>query len=249
MHLLNCHPDVRCLLEPFNPRWGDMYARRVHDLASLDSTITGIWDTHNGIKHVWDYSGWPFGKDMAYNLRLTAQQGVQVILLTRRNELQRQLSLEIAMQTNIWHLGNIASAGGVRTLSPLDPVSLHRNICLAREATELVRNALRANRAPFAELSYEDIYTPSTDLSRALERVNETLAFLGAGPLPSGTPLVRAGHLLDPAVYKVNSELSYRRIPNIEEIETVCGNDETGHVFNLRFHLHSLPEHPPNLPR
>jgi hypothetical protein len=235
MHLLNCHPDVRCLLEPFNPdRWGDTYARGVHDLASLDAIVTGIWDTHNGIKHVWGYSGWPFGQDMAFNLRLTAQQGTQVILLTRRNELQRLLSHEIATQTNFWQPENIVRVGSsatTRQLAPLDPASLHLGICRAREATELIRSALAANGTPFTELSYEDVFAPGADLARGLERVDEVLAFLGAGALPAGTTLARARHLLDPAIHKMNGELSYHRVPNIEEVEATCGTDETGHVF------------------
>jgi hypothetical protein len=235
MNVLNCHPEVRCLREPFNPdQSGNAYLGRVHDFASLDSTIAGIWQAHNGIKHVWDWRGWPFGKDMTLNLRLTAQSGVRVILLTRRNHLQRLISYEIAAQTNIWQYEDIAKAGTdatPRELSPLDPASLRREIHQARAATELVRNALRTNQTPFQELSYEDIYAPNTDLAYGLRRVNEILEFLGTGPLPEGTALTQAERLLDPAAHKLNSELTYLAVPNIEIIECTCGTDETGHVL------------------
>jgi hypothetical protein len=235
MNVLNCHPEVCCLREPFNPdQSGNTYLGRVHDLASLDSTIASIWRVHNGIKHVWDWSGWPFGQDMTFNLRLTAQPGVRVVLLTRKNHLQRLISYEIAAQTNVWQREDTANACAdvtPRELGPLDPASLRQKIYQAQAAAELVRNALSTNRTPFQELSYEDIYAPRTDLAHGLRRVNDILAFLGAGPLPEGAALARAQRLLDPAAHKLNSELTYQAVPNIETVESICGNDETGHVF------------------
>jgi len=252
MKMLNCHPGIRCLREPFNPNlWGDTYNGRVHDLASLDSAVAAIWHDYNGIKHVWDWSGFPFtlqrlapvsdlmtGKpeDMTFNLRMTAQQHTQVIFLTRRNQLQRLISYEIGKQTNVWHREReyTTKAGIDATalkLNPLDPAYLRLRIHQAQAATELVRSALRANRTPSWELSYEDIFAPGPALPGGLSRVNETLEFLGAGPLREGASLSWAKGLLNPVVHKVNSELTYRMVPNIEEVEAMCGNDETGHVF------------------
>ena len=250
MKMLSCHPGIRCLPEPFNPAlWGDTYLGRVHDLASLDSTVAAIWHAHNGIKHVWDWSGFPFAVqhlvsvsdltigelgDMALNLRMTAQQRTRVIFLTRRNQLQRLISYEIATQTHVWRREDRTKAGIDATalkLNPLDPESLRMSIQQAQAATELVRSALRANRTPSWELSYEDIFAPGPALPDGLSQVNQTLAFIGAGPLPEGAALGWAKRLLNPAVSKVNSELTYRMVPNIEEVEAICGNDETGHVF------------------
>ena len=250
MKMLNCHPGIRCLREPFNPAlWGDTYLGRVHDLASLDSTVAAIWHDYNGIKHVWDWSGFPFAvqhlgplsdlttgepEDMAFNLRMTAQQRTRVIFLTRRNQLRRLISYEIATQTHVWERQNTTKAGidgAALKLNPLDPASLRLSIRQAQAATERVRSALRANRTPSWELSYEDIFAPGPALPDGLSRVNQTLAFLGAGPLPEGAALGWAKRLLNPAVNKVNSELTYQMVPNIEEVEATCGNDETGHVF------------------
>ena len=252
MKVLSCHPGIRCVREPFNPNlWGDTYLGRVHDLASLDSAVAAIWHDYNGIKHVWDWSGFPFAvqrlapvsdlttgkleEDMTLNLRMTAQQHTRVIFLTRRNQLQRLISYEIGKQTQVWHREGTTKAGIDATalkLNPLDPAYLRLRIGQGQAATELVRSALRANRTPSWELSYEDIFAPGPALPDGLSRVNQTLAFLGAEPLPEGAALGWAKRLLNPAVNKVNSELTYRMVPNIEEVEAICGNDETGHVFD-----------------
>ena len=74
MNVLNCHPDIRCLREPFNPdQAGNTYLGRVHDLGSLDVVLRHIWRGYNGVKHVWEPSGWPFGRGMGFNLAVTHQ--------------------------------------------------------------------------------------------------------------------------------------------------------------------------------
>jgi hypothetical protein len=61
--ILRCHPNVRCAFEPFNKDsvLGQKYAIGIEDEASLEVTLSKIWQDHDGIKHVWDYCGeWPF---------------------------------------------------------------------------------------------------------------------------------------------------------------------------------------------
>ena len=93
MNVLNCHPDIRCLREPFNPdQAGNTYLGRVHDLGSLDVVLRHIWRCYNGVKHVWEPSGWPFGRGMGFNLALAMRPDVRILLLTRTNHLQRIVS-------------------------------------------------------------------------------------------------------------------------------------------------------------
>lgn len=231
MHVLNCHPEIRCIREPFNPdQWRDTYLGRVRGIPSLDATLADIWRKYNGIKHVWEMSGWPFGVDVSVNLRLLAQPEVRVVLLTRRNHLQRIISHEIAAQTDIWQRPSRPGAAeediASTPLAPLDPAALRRAIERSRQATALAMAMLRSSGTRFREFFYEDIYAPE----HSLARVAEILGFLGAGPLPDDAE-ARARRLLDPGAHKLNGPLTYREVPNIAAIESACGDDETGHVF------------------
>jgi len=239
MNVLNCHPDIRCLREPFNPdQAGNAYLGRVHDFASLGSVLCRIWRDFNGVKHVWEPCGWPFGRGMDFNLRLAMQPDVRIVLLTRTNHLQRIVSYEVAAQTNVWHRvpgtprdGNSSEENKLR---PLDPARLRRNMRLAMAGNELMRNTLRSTRTPFREVTYEQIYAGGTTEDQpaaGLRRVNEILEFLGASSLPDGIPLDAARRLLDPRSTKLNSEQTYHAVPNIEDIEELCGTGETGYLF------------------
>lgn len=236
MDVLNCHPDIRCLREPFNPdQAGNTYLGRVRDFGSLGSVLGHIWREFNGVKHVWEPCGWPFGRGMDFNLRLALQPDVRIVLLTRTNHLQRIVSYEVAAQTNVWHRVQGTPRDGERReenpapakLRPLDPARLHRNIRLAMAGNELMRSTLRSSRTPFHEVTYEEIYAPAA----SLRRVNEILEFLGASSLPDGIPLDRARRLLDPRSTKLNSEQTYHLVPNIDDINELCGTAATGYLF------------------
>ncbi|HZR50714.1 MAG TPA: hypothetical protein VFB06_14485 [Streptosporangiaceae bacterium] len=233
MDVLNCHPDIRCLREPFNPdQAGNAYLGRVHDFGSLGSVLDHIWREFNGVKHVWEPCGWPFGRGMDFNLRLALQPDVRIVLLTRANHLQRIVSYEVAAQTNVWHRVQGKPRGSQKNgapdkLRPLDPARLRRNMRLAMAGNELMRSTLRSSRTPFREVTYEEIYAPAA----SLRRVNEILGFLGASSLPDGIPLDRARRLLDPRSTKLNSEQTYHLVPNIDDIDELCGTDETGYLF------------------
>ena len=240
MNVLNCHPGIRCLREPFNPdQAGNTYLGRVHDLGSLDVVLRHIWRGYNGVKHVWEPSGWPFGRGMGFNLALAMRPDVRILLLTRTNHLQRIVSFEVAAQTNVWHRRSEPPSGGKRPegkpaankLRPLDPTLLRRNMQLAMAGNELMRSTLQSARTPFQEVAYEDIYAPEDQPATSLRRVNEILEFLRAGPLPDGKPADGARRLLNPRSAKLNSEQTYHAIPNIDDIEAICGTDETGYLF------------------
>ena len=129
MNVLNCHPDISCLREPFNPDISGMrFLERVVSLRAADETLADIWSTYDGIKHVWDETGGPFGSDISYNLQLLAQPGVRVLVLNRRNQLQRLVSLELAKQTQTWHRTPAIGPDQPRALS-----SMNRGLSLLKQ--------------------------------------------------------------------------------------------------------------------
>lgn len=227
MRILACHPQISCRSEPFNPdASGGTYLDQVRDPRTLVTTLGVIWATHQGIKHVWHPDGWPF-HDPSFNLLLLDQPHVTVLFLNRRNQLRRLISHEIATQTKVWHPPDPVPD---RTLPALDPVALQAKLDEARAAVPVFLGRLVDNGARFQELWYEDFFDPTPPVDR-LTRVDRLLRFLGYGPLTVGGGRDGAVGLLDPTGNRLNDETSYRRIPNIDEIDAICGNDWVGRVF------------------
>jgi LPS sulfotransferase NodH len=228
MRILACHPEISCLPEPFNQdQSGRGYLDRVHDPGTLASTLGEIWAKHQGIKHVWHPSGWPF-PDPVFNLLLLDQPNVTVLFLNRRNGLRRLLSWEIAVQTGIWHRdGPIPK----RPLAALDLAALQTDLAAARTAAALCLSRLAANQARFEQLWYEDLFGLAAPLADRLGRVDELLRVLGYHPLTDTESRDQVAGLLDPNLNRVNDDGNYRRIPNITDIDAICGNDQVGRVF------------------
>jgi hypothetical protein len=237
MRILNCHPEIRCMREPFNPdQSGRTYLDRVTDMATLDDTLAEIWSIYDGIKHVWHPSGWPFGSTPFYNLRLLTQPRVRVLFLGRRNQIRRLISFEIAVQTNVWHrpAASWNAPSVAQMLAPLDSNVLRRQLRAARDEITRCRRHLNDQAVEFLELSYEDFFDPELSMNARLTRAQRLFQFLNRPQLTEGPALATIQQLLDPTINKVTSESTYRRIPNIEEIDALCGSDRTGWVFGRK---------------
>lgn len=233
MKILNCHAEINCVQEPFNPdHSGRGYLDRVQDLPTLRSVLAGIWARHDGIKHVWHPSGWPFGDDPSYNLHLLSQPGVAVLFLSRRNQLRRVLSFEIALQTNVWQRRAGASPPREQALMALSPAVLQDQLSLTQEGTRRCLQELAESGTVFSRLWYEEFFAPGQTLGSRVARLNDVLRFLGCGEFAVGQARDQVARLLDPAANRLADEAIYRRIPNIDEIEARCGSDESGRVFH-----------------
>lgn len=105
LRLLNCHPEIRCIDEPFNPhKFNGQYFERVKDVASLDETLEDIWRSHNGIKHAWDPTGASFSWRPYFNEHLLLRPDQKILFLNRRNILRQLVSMRIAQQTEVWNM-------------------------------------------------------------------------------------------------------------------------------------------------
>jgi len=75
------------------------------------------------------------------------------------------------------------------------------------------------------KLVHEELYTPDVAANkRVLRPVFEMLGL----SMPQTPELDR---LLDPAITKLNSEATYRMVPNAVEIDAKLGSDRTGWLF------------------
>lgn len=187
MRQLNCHPEIHCLREPFNPN-NHQALYRARDIPSLDDALRAIWKTHNGIKHVWDPSGWPFGANEELNKHLLRQRTHRVLYLNRRNTLRRLVSQHMSWQTKVW--GTFAPSERQRVLEfkfqALDIESLRSK--LRSEATTVAHygQILRESGAEFLELWYEDFFDLALKASDRAEFYNRLVVFLGEAPSQTG---------------------------------------------------------------
>jgi hypothetical protein len=231
--LLNCHPRIRCLEEPFNPfNYGKKYVDQVTDPPSLDETLRGIWSTYNGIKHTWYPDGWPFN-NKAFNELLMLRRNQRVLYLNRRNLLRRLVSNHISNQTNVWGLFNEQDRERVARFkfAPINIAATKWRLDWERRMVAHYRQMLVNHGATFLELWYEDLYNPSIAPQDRFNGLDKIFAFLGEATIADESALAQVNKLFDSSRMKLNSIGTYLRIPGIEELEKQCGSDETGWLF------------------
>lgn len=230
--LLNCHQRVHCLIEPFHPK---RYGGRFYTLAreaSLEAALRLISIRWNGMKHVWEASGWPFIDRPALNEELVIGSK-RVIYLVRRNLLRRFVSNYICRHTEYWI--------GVREefyarlkqiqLGPLDPALLHAQIRRDRDAVEQRLSFIENQGIHVKCLYYEDFYRAGASSQERLDVVNSLFAFLQFEPITLEYFIRNCEQHFSAAINQWASPEVYRRIPAIEQIENEVGSDETGWLF------------------
>lgn len=231
--LLNRHPDIQCLVEPFHPlRYGGQF----HNMAVAEQTVEPalnlIWYRWSGIKHVWESSGWPFVENPELNngIVLGAQR---VIFLRRRNLLRRCISSLISKQLRFW-VGT-REEFYVRLedvqLTKMSPNVIVEEIKRDEAAVNRRLSLLRDHVPEVMHLFYEDLYAESVTITQQRAAINDVLAFLGFTSVPEDVFVTQWAHTLNPDNYRWSSPDVYRQIPGIERIESAVGCDRTGWLF------------------
>lgn len=232
--LLGCHPAVRVALEPFSPDTSLMAdrlpIRRPRDLVALLDDLLG---THEGIKHVWHHRGWPFPNRARLNLSLLRYGWGLVVFLNRKNILQQAVSNQVALQTRVFHAEHKARTPPDEIVYPaLDRGRVERFLRRSPRLRARARRLLVRRGIPFVDLWYEDLYQPDDDPASRRSTLAELYRALELSLDDEGVDHEAIDRLLDPARTKVNSEATYRAVPNIDEIEARFGSDETGWLFS-----------------
>lgn len=228
---LNCYPDIRCALEPFIPENRTPEFGAVHDADELGAALAGIWAEYTGIKHVWYPTGWPFGGGtLTLNHELLRHTDAKVIFLTRRNELLRVVSGEMSWQTDIWGDFTEEQRAWVRGFAyqPLTPGHIEQQMGAVAAAITELKDTLRESGVSALELQYEDIFAADVYLAERLQVLARLRDFVGAHEDYPALADYAAAELLNPVNSKLNLDETYRRIPNIDEIDRRFGSDESG---------------------
>jgi hypothetical protein len=232
MRLLNRHPEINCLVEPFNPSCHLEYAPQITDRRSLHTTLDQIYQLHNGIKHVADPDGWPFASTSS-NYDLLEYNACRFILLTRINTLRRVVSSEIAHQAGIWHFWKLADRDAMRQFTFKDIDVGKVRIKIKKEALFLAecRRRLRGRRRQYCELAYESIFDNDIATDEKLSAIDDIVEFLDFPAFKSEKRYGEVAELLEVRNTGSDSMSAYRRIPNIDQIDTELGCDKTGWLF------------------
>jgi len=232
--LLNSHKNIRCLIEPFHPRrYGGKFNAFAVDQFSLDSALEIVWTRWNGIKHVWESSGWPFLERPELNDRVVLGADRNVVFIMRRNLLRRAISHHISRQTRYW-MGS--KAGFLRHLDDvkfreLDPEVMLAQIHADQQAVARYLDLLPKGNSRFTTLYYEDFFREGMASLERFQSVNSLLDFLRFEPITFETFAGEWERHFDPTLNRWASSEVYRRIPGIDDIEKEVGSDETGWLF------------------
>ena len=233
LKVLDCHPAIKGLEEPFHKVGGkervghEYYIRFVHDADSFYSTVDQIFKDYNCIKHMMH------DVPVAYHQGVFKRNDLRIIFLYRKNTLRKSMSQFISRQTAVW-------AGGDQSKSkifnhtfehiPVRKIKKRMERQLARESD--YRGMLDDLGVEYFDLPHENLYGERKDFQCRTRVVEEILDFCGYDKeaLFQEPMMSRVKAWLEPKM-KLNSEDSYRLIPNIDEIEEQCGSDKTGYLF------------------
>jgi hypothetical protein len=233
--LLNTHPDIRCLVEPFHPlRYDGQFHKMALQAQSVEPALNLIWHRWSGIKHVWQASskGAPFPRNPDLNDGIVLGAG-RVVFLQRRNLLRRYVSARISQQLCFW-IGTrqeyLARLENIQ-LREFEPASVLQEIEKDRAGIEQRLRLLREHDIHTLHLFYEDLFGDDATSTKQSEIMNGILRFLGYREISDGDFMQQWAPLLDKNTYQWASAEVYRMIPGIEQLEHELGSDETGWLF------------------
>ena len=229
--VLNCHPDLSCLIEPFHPKRHDGFFNRIaSNDGSIDAAVAMLALRWSGLKHVFESgSGWPFtGKpNMNDRLLLLADK---VILLKRRDYLKRYLSGYIAKHLRFWigsreeFLTRLQGAA----FPPIEPVA-------ARDEIAQDQLAMKTRDRIVAELGiisltiyYEDLFDNEGQINaRLIEQITDFLEVRRFLEEEHREQILAAS---EPLLYRWASSSVYDVIPNVKELEALVSESSTNTV-------------------
>lgn len=226
--ILQLHPDLNILEEPFNEHFTEWnpnnknYLSRVFDIPSLDAQLADIFLAYNGVK-VLDYQ---LPDDLA--VHLLQRSDCKIIFLRRQNLLQSVVSVLIAEQTHLWKKWEMIKPleEYYHNLQSLDIAEIQGRIRSIKGHLDFFESIIDTRSAREAiKLTYEELYFASpAQRDKLIDDMWELLEV---------TPLAQESYqsYLLPEAAKINSAETYSFIPNVREIEQLCGNDETGWLY------------------
>ena len=226
--ILQSHPDLNILEEPFNENFtcrdadNKNYRELVHDIPSLEAQVEEIFSTHNGIK-ILDYQ-----LPAELIVHLLRRPDCKIIFLRRRNLLQSVVSVLIAQQTQLWQKWEMTTPldEHYRDLQPLDIQDIQQHVKSTKQRLDFFESVIDERPGNDAvKLTYEELYF--SEAPQQERQIGAIWNLLKIAPLE----LERYRRYLQPETARINSPATYALLPNANEIEDACGSDVTGHLL------------------
>lgn len=98
---LNLHPGIDLVSKPFNSTRHNEPGYRMDYEHDLERQLSIILGRYNGLKHVWDRSGWPFPEGTDLSKHLLSNPRFKVLFLHRKNLLQRLVSIHLSRHSDV----------------------------------------------------------------------------------------------------------------------------------------------------
>ena len=227
---LNVHPFISLMLEPFHHdrrAWNEHYINykeKIHSTADLDAALQNIYKLNNGFKTLRQQ----LPRELNQHMFETLDPSDKIILIHRENVLQTAVSIFISLQIDMWigakRMQRVIADNG---LEPISIDGLKNTMESQKEIRTHYKEFLTKIGRSFYEVTYEELYSPEPSVRRA--KILDIFNYLELFE-PNKFSMRHIERLLSPA-QKVNSIRTYRRIPNIDEINATLGSKEDGYLF------------------
>jgi len=250
MNMLNVHKSIYAISEPLNVLNKDFIMelgfegiceKEISKFSELDEALGKIFLQFNLVKHVWHPSGFPFiesdpgyafNKTFSINDYLLSKFDF-VVFLKRRNILKRLVSSLMSMQSGIWdsYTTEVSRKPEEFTYKPLNTEVIEWHLKNERVYEDYFRNTLKSNKVKYVEIFQEDIYNSNLSAEEKFQKFFDLSDFLELPRNYNHDQTMVLGDYLYSKKHKQNSLESYKKVPNIEEIEETFGSEETGWIF------------------
>ena len=226
--VLEQYPQLKIASEPFHRDYFSLhndeknYIDFAHDESSLDDQLEELFEKYSGLK-ILEYQ-----LSEKLNTYLLLNPTIKVIFLKRKNLLQTIVSEYIAEQTNIWYkrINVDLKPSSFPKLEPIIIDKMENRLKTLSARLENYQQILEQKKeSVFLPLYYEDFYTSNDEKNK--KNATKVFAFLGI-EMPETNKI---SLFMNPTTAKINSQDTYRLIPNIDEVEKTLGSDQTGWLF------------------
>ncbi len=215
MNLIANHPDMgKCIYEPFL-FWN--HADKPLNKAKLQKFVKKIFRDYCGIKELSHDMGY-CGMARRYFFSLP----IKVIRIYRKNKLKQALSMCLARKTKIWNFVGDNKRDYNNIIKEIGAISLEEINITMREIYFNEKKLDREIKKSFL-VYYEDLFFSSMEQQENIlinifnyinlrPTINKNMRFIFSNG-------------------RVNNDEIYRSIPNIDEINSVLGNEKDGYIW------------------
>ena len=245
MNLMNLNESIKLFSEPFNKhnvfftinkKFEELNKNPINNLSDLKSELDILVNVYgyNGLKHVWQPSGFPFQENVSLNQEMLGLFDY-VIFLNRKNILKRVVSGFISDQTKVWEVNEWKKGTDKKFVENYEFLPLKINVIewfiqKEKKYRDKFRNELINKGIKYYEIFYEDLFENYVLMEDKIKKCYDLFSFLDKPKEFNETEMVNVKKYLGEDL-RLNSINTYLKIPNIYEIEEKFGSEENGFLL------------------